>query len=92
MLKFNNRCGCYGQSKTEQGMYVKGMYIEMLVMVADRGWQGRTGVIGAYSGTQGMCTVANSGLKGVQGLCTGKTQEVTGKDGGLHTDRGFKSQ
>lgn len=56
----------------------------------DRGVQGLTR---AYSGTHGMCTVADGGLQGVQGCArgmTGKTQGVTGKDiGDFYTDRGF---
>lgn len=51
--------------------------------MGDRGVQGLTG---AYSGTKGMCTGADSGLQGVQGMSIvassgaqgmiGKTQRV----------------
>lgn len=57
------------------------------VTVVYRGWQGCT--VGDRGLCGGMCTVANRGLQGVQGLTggaqgmTGKTQRVTGKDKGI---------
>lgn len=39
---------------------------------------------GAYSGTQGMCTAANRGSQGVQGLCSGADMVCRGGDSGRH--------
>lgn len=40
--------------------------------------RGVQGVKGAYSGTLMMCTEADRGLQGIQGLCTGDGRETQG--------------
>lgn len=71
----------------ENSVVVQGVHRETQWFTGDdRGVQGMTE---AYSSTQGMCTVADRGLQGEQGLCTGKWQENTGKTGDFQTDRGF---
>lgn len=56
-----------------------------------RGWQ-----LGAYNGTQELCTVADSGLQGAQRLYTGADRgcpeddrENTGEDGGFSYGQEF---
>lgn len=63
-----NRCDL--KLNEENSIVVQGMHRETQWFTGDdRGVQGMTE---AYSSTQGICTVADRGLQGEQGLCTGK--------------------